>query len=484
MESMKEILVLKGCSGSLQVTTISVEDSSYIINQIEKAVENENMNLMDVQDIFINNFRNNYRIGENFYPYMYPYRYSWPYISGSCKPKIYSYDEYELKLDKKVDEISEIPVNQGVDRTILYKRANMGLKEIYAENCCRYIQHQMIFNAYKKANDNPTVKMYSTDIIGWNNHEFNITDDLKACLYTNFGYGCASYFTLIISYKDIIIAPYSHIVKYYKANMTDIIKCTRAYYVERDSWHHALNFVKDFANESVTDPASFVEKYLINEIDVMMSGLRNIMENPDAVITMFKSQDTTLSDYHNLRLISPMSKDEKERFDVFPSEMPVIFKSEKLTQATSMLERLRELGKIYGKINTYINEIENMVLRLSPEILKTQDNIHKDIVLLTSQKEEIENRKSIFEERAAPFDAEFNQLKQNLPNGSLFRDFINLRDKYEEEHPEYTKIKEQIRECKNSISDLNNKINSRSRLISRLAECTKALKIYELPKAA
>jgi hypothetical protein len=57
MENIKQLSVLKTCGGTLQVTIIPVEDSSFIINQIEAAVNNENITLMDVQDIFIN--RNN-----------------------------------------------------------------------------------------------------------------------------------------------------------------------------------------------------------------------------------------------------------------------------------------------------------------------------------------------------------------------------------------------------------------------------------------
>ena len=122
----------------------------------------------------------------------------------------------------------------------------------------------------------------------------------------------------------------------------------------------------------------------MNEIDEMMEGLRNIMSNPSEVINMFKTQDTNLSDYHHLRLIYPLNNDEKLRFDVFPNEMPIIFKSEKLAQATKTLERLKELSEIHSKTNTYIEEILNMVIKLNPDIEKTIKNIQIDIDKLIS----------------------------------------------------------------------------------------------------
>ena len=44
-----------------------------------------------------------------------------------------------------------------------------------------------------------------------------------------------------------------------------------------------FEFVNDFTNRSLSNPESIVESYIMNEIDEMMEGLRNIMSNPSEV---------------------------------------------------------------------------------------------------------------------------------------------------------------------------------------------------------
>ena len=262
MEKVNEtqILVLKEQDGYLQVSSMPIEDSSFIINEINAAVENPNKTLLDVQSVFLNNFQSI----KDYYPYLYPYSYSSSYISGATKPKKYTYDEYKAELDKAVKEKI---VNKGADAvTQIIANENKCLKQNYASLCIRYIKQQLLYKAFQNAVNNSSVKMYSCESIGWSSFEYIITDDLKACVYTNLGFGYASYFTLSVSYKGIVIAPFSHIAKYYYANMTDIIRCTRDYYVEKENWHTMFEFVKEFANHSLSDPKSFIKNYIINEI--------------------------------------------------------------------------------------------------------------------------------------------------------------------------------------------------------------------------
>ena len=478
MVNESQVLVLKECGGYLQVSSLPVEDSAYILNELKNAVENPNKTLLDVQSMFLNLVHPI----NNYYPYPYPYSYSSSYISGASKPKMYTYADYNAALN---DELKGKTAGKNADEVArLTKEAKTELKRNYVLECSRYIKQQMMYKAFQKAANDPNIKMYSRESIGWSSFEYKITDDLKVCVYTNFGFGYACYFTLTVSYKDIIIAPFSHVVKYYKANMTDIIRCTRDYYVARDSWNPALEFVKDFANESLSNPAAFVENYLMNEINEMMGGLRNILANPDAVIRMFKTQSTSLSDYHNLRLISPMSDDEKKRFDVFPHEMPVIFKAEKMTQAVKMLERLKELGEAYPKITEYVSEIRSMVLALTPEIQRTLEGIQSDIAKLTERKEFREKEKEDMQSKADVFSNELDELIEKMPEDSSWRDKEELKAKYDAEHPEYVALKDQIRDIEKVISELRDKISSRNSLASRLTNCITEFSACEVGKAA
>lgn len=472
MEKINEthILVLKEHNGIFQVISMPIDDSSFIINEIEASVDNPNKTLLDVQSEFLNNFQSI----NNAYGYLYPYAYSSSYVSGAIKPKRHTYAEYKTELDNRVKNRA---IGENIDINHIIEDENRILKQNYASLCTRYIKQQMLYKAFQNAANDPSCKMYSRESIGWSSFDYAITDDIKVCLYTNLGFGYASYFTLSISYKDIIIAPFSHIAKYYNACMTDIIRCTRDYYVDKDNWYPMFEFVKDFVNHSLEDPKSFVESYIMNEIDEMIRCLRNIMANPSAVINMFKNQNNNI-DYHRLRFINPMSNDEKQLYSVYPIEMPTIFKSEKLSQAVNTLKRLEELQKIHSQINVYIEEILNMIVELSPEIDKTIESIRIDIERLVIQKKPKEELAESLQTRIDGFVTELNNELEKLPKDADWKRKEDVRKQFEERHPIYVDTKNRLQEVNDEISEINKKIYSRKSLVERLLNSSNNLAPY------
>lgn len=470
MEKINEthILVLKEHNGIFQIASMPIDDSSFIINKIKASVDNPNKTLLDVQSEFLNNFQSI----NNTYGYLYPYAYSSSYVSGAIKPKKYTYAEYKTELDNRLK--SKV-IDENIDKII--EKENRILKQSYASLCTRYIKQQMLYKAFQNAANDSSCKMYSRESIGWSSFDYAITDDIKVCIYTNLGFGYASYFTLSISYKDIIIAPFSHIAKYYNACMIDIIRCTRDYYVEKDSWYPMFEFVKDFVNHSLEDPKSFVESYIMNEIDEMIRCLRNIMTNPSAIINMFKNQNNNL-DYHRLRFINPMSNDEKQLYSVYPIEMPTIFKSEKLSQAVNTLKRLEELQKIHSQINVYIEEILNMIIELSPEIDKTIKSIQVDIERLVVQKKPKEELAESLQTQIDRFVSELNNELEKLPKDADWKRKEDVRKQFEEKHPIYIDTNNRLQEVKDEIYEINKKIYSRKSLVERLFDSNNNLAPY------
>lgn len=458
----KEILTLKNVNGLLNVVRIPVEDSSFIIKELENAKDNPNKTLMDMQSLFLHSF---HPILE-YYNYTFPYSYGSSYISGASKPKNLSYAEYQNKLTKDIAEIIKGKTAAEIDT--IKKNQDKEYKSSFYYQATRYIQQQQLYKAFQKAQNDPNVKMYSRENIGWSSLEYKITDDIKVCVYTNFGYGFACYFTLTVSYKGIVIAPFTHIVKYYNANMTDLIRCTRNYYVSSDSWNPAFDFVKDFANQSLKNPQKFVEDYLMNEIRETMSGLRNIMSNPNGVIDMFKRQDRNLVEYHTFRLISPMSDDEKKKFEVFPSEMPVVFKAEKIHESYKMLKRLKEIGEILPEVNKYVSEIVSMINKLTPEINRTMNTIKNDIKRLQTQKNAMTKNKESLDEKKNVHEKAIDALIEKLPEGTSYSEKQKVREDYAKQNPAYTHTKDEINRLSDEISELGSKISSRERLVIRL----------------
>lgn len=470
------VLVLKEERGRLVKDTIPIEDCSYICTEIENAAKNPNMTVLDVQTIFNQEFQ----CIRNYYPYLYPYGYSNSYIDFARKPKQYTYEKYQEKLNKGIEKCKDEKEKERIIR-----RNQDCLKSNFKIDSIRYIHQQMMYEAFQKAENDLSVKMYSREAIGWKGFTYEITNDIDICVHTNFGYGYVSYFNLTVSYKDIVIAPHSNLVKYYRTRMVDIIQCTRMYCASKDNWYPAFDFVKDFVNQSLSNPELFVKTYIMNEVDLLMSGLRNIMVNPQGVIDKFKRQMNNLpNEYHRLRFIEPMSDEEKECYVLFPKEMPIVFKSEKLIGAMEMLEKLKELTAIYAKISDYINEIIGMVSQLKPEVDKTIVTLETEIEMMTldyEQYKDLESEKNDLEELKEQINNQIEQIIQhnqskNNDDVQIFADLDSLKKQLDDIEKQVkdiqkrkNKIEKKYRIDKDDCDSFYDLIWNRKELVNRLS---------------
>ena len=118
--------------------------------------------------------------------------------------------------------------------------------------------------------------MYSSDVMGWYEPNFNVAGNVRIGLKSNFCYGRSAYFDVLLNYKGINILPYSDLVNYYWSNMMDNLRCTRSYTTCRYNWPEVLKFVADICNWIEQDPVSFEKKWIIDEVEQMMDGLKDI----------------------------------------------------------------------------------------------------------------------------------------------------------------------------------------------------------------
>ena len=383
----------------------------------------------------------------NSYPYVFPYKYSESYIGHALKPERYTYSNYTQKS-----------------------------KGEYVNQCVRYVEQGKLHDAFEMAKQDSSVKMYSLEAIGWTQKEFQVTDNIKVCVSTNFGYGFSSYFMLAISYKDIVIAPFSFLVKYYHARMVDIVSCTRAYSVERDSWIPLFNFVKEFANKSLSDPVDFVNHYLMNEVDEMMVGLRNLMKKPNYILENFYNECNAKNEYSRFCFISPMSDEDKKLYEDFRGEMPVVFKSEKLACAVKILAKLDELVPVYSKIKKYVVEIRRMARETIPEIKAMVQGFQKKVDDLATKIDRLERTLQRKERKEATHIKKLDKLLNKLPEDATWEDEEEVREGYRQNNPQYVSLEEEIQSLKNELGEFWDKTYKRKRFITNLSGCLETFK--------
>lgn len=126
---------------------------------------------------------------------------------------------------------------------------------------------------------NSSVLAYSHRKTGWNTDNFKLDSNFNISIITNFGYGHASYFDLLIRYKNINIIPYTKIIYYRYANASSILHCTEDYRVSDDSWEVCYNFVVNEVNKFNNNGSqSFIREHIVKSIDDLCNLINKILK--------------------------------------------------------------------------------------------------------------------------------------------------------------------------------------------------------------
>ena len=390
--------VVREINDKLVYEEVDIPNDEILIGEIEAMKENNNRTLLDVQSLFME-FYPEESFKSKYYDYLYPRKYNDAFVKGASYPEVLTAEEYKKELERKEniyrsaynlsgcyeykDELSGLKKKLSV---IDYKaKINEEVKEKLRDyiNFLRqnFSYQKFIFahNYSKKLGEirkDDNVKMYSTDQIGWKDFEYKANEVITVYLKTNFGYGISSYFFCNLKYKDINILPYSWTVKYYYVEMIDFVRYTRRYRPNRASWPEVFNFVVTTANMAKHEPEKFIKEWIVNEIEEMLKGMRLYMSSPNTQLAEFLNvkRKVFLYDIHEVAeyafkdVIRNCNNRDREEYKAMPKEKVIAFKAEKITGSLLLLDNLKKLSEIASVIIPYIKEIEEMNIKLQPEI--------------------------------------------------------------------------------------------------------------------
>lgn len=437
---------------TLQMVKIEIPQSSAIIKELEAMIEDPNKNLYDMSSFFYNHVT---PIKEN-YQYCFPEEYYKSYLNEqiASAPKDISYWEY-----KKVD----------TERRSSWERRLS--KKQYFSKAKKYILCQNLYMAIQEAKDNHNIKIYSDDIVGFNHIVYDIDDDVKVRVDTNFGYGTA-YFYLTIKYKDIVLLPYSDLIHFYYANMKSLIAHTRAYSCYRDSWSSLMDYLSRFVNNSRQFPETFVRNYVLNEIENMMTGLRAIMKDPTEIL---KHMQTSNDKSIRLSVVRPFDKNDFIMFEAMPEELTTIFKIEKISGALHFIENLSSLKDICSEVDSVIDEIIKLNKTIAPELPIVLKSIEASIIPF--QEEYIGLQKECNRK-----EAEWERFERKLDRKLLYcrnnNDSFMCKQRFKEQNPRYELVVKEFNELNNKLYQLEQRIERRKKLYSRLLDCRDMMNAY------
>lgn len=463
---------------TLQMIQIEIPQTSVIIEELYAMQESPDRNLYDMSLYFFHHVNPI----KDCYHYCFPEEYHYSYLNEKVTPvpKDIPYGKY-MEVEKERRKIWErwqshkkdVPQSEVEKRWKEYVHKLEYLdKKKYFSMAKKYILCQNLYTAMLEAKGNPNVRIYSRDIVGRKHFLYDINDDVKVDVYTNFGYGNASHFFLTIKYKDIVLIPYSDLVHFYYANMKSLIAHTRAYRCCRDSWVGLMDYLSNFVNNSRRDPVNFVRNYVLNEIEEMMKGLRAILNNPSEIL-----QNMQADNGENIRLsvVRPFDRDEFVIFEAMPKELTTVFKIEKISGALHFVENLKSLKDICPMVDSVIEEIMELNISVAPEVSAVLESIDSSIKPFQEKYDALDKE---FKEKYVEQERLEKKLNYKLSYCRTSEAKEKCRDIFIAQTPRFKAVSEELSKLTRVMEPLNQRIERRKKLRSRLHACYIKMKAY------
>lgn len=432
-----------------------------------------------------------------FSDYLAPRDYTSSYVDPTQFPRIWTQAEYDAEEEKARNETTEAyekevkdrlennrpPLSESLDERIRgrLKRLRIDLRNDYYSVALGFICSHSYRETHRKhqLKARPEVKMFTTDTIGWTKFIYPINKDITIRFDSNFGYGRrVGYFQLGVSYKGIEIFPYSSYVRYYYANWRTLLRHTRSYAVERRSWDYALEFVEKHANLALEDPEKFLNEFIIGEVRKMTDGLVGIMAMTQERFAEEMNPDNAKRPRY-LGVSVPTQWD-VQCYSVYPREMLMAYKAEKITGALAFLGNIKSLSGTITQVSQYFEKIITLVNQVLPEIKSNVAAIAADVKGLEEEKAPLVKELDPLEKEIAKMDAEISDLlaksddvhkeaKESIWDKS--RRHGKIRDAYISAHPLYKRFTTRRSELKMEIRRIDKDIEGRLEFSKRLCAC-------------
>lgn len=306
-----------------------------------------------------------------------------------------------------------------------------------------------INKTYRLCHEDKSILTFSHRIDGWSNPVYQLTANFSVELKTNFGYGHASYFYTKLKYKDIEITPFSDWINYEIAEFSEIIRYTQSYLLENGNWLDAMEFSKEACNLSLQNEVAFVEKYIIEECEKMVSGLEEIFD-----IDHFSFKNRNNTEY---------TKDKK-------GHVLVEFRGEKISGALDFISKILEYDKI-ASIRSFIKRIEICNKKIQPILVDESKAIKMNITNLKILISELKPKYDKIIAANISYETKKNELKNlMIEDGEI--DVKRLDSIFNYNYPEYNEFQKEYKSTTESYRIMNEQLNNLTQVYNNIISYT------------
>jgi hypothetical protein len=318
---------------------------------------------------------------------------------------------------------------------------------------------------YKQCEKNNIIKFYSHRKRGWAGPIIELNSALSAKFDTNFGFGKNSYFYVKLIYKGVNIVPFSDLIRY--RNIGEIKAFSRKFTPDNRDWQDAMEFVRDAYNLLMENESSFVQKFIVNEIQNLPKNLNTIMTEDAFYFDDIKYKYDELS--------GELLKSK------FAGTELIKLRAEKLTQALGLIPTIEEFSD-FAEIDLSILKIKKLNKDFLPILATEIDDL---VVKISDANAVLKEMESILEDHQKKYN-EFKQLRDDLEKELIADQGIansnfdqkTLERLFFEKFPEYDEFKKMYSDLKQKLnikkSDVN-KMKTNHNLL--LDYCEKIIKV-------
>lgn len=324
------------------------------------------------------------------------------------------------------------------------------LKQEIKNNYILWCKAYSINKTYRLCHEDTSILTFSHRIDGWSNPIYELTPNFSVEIKTNFGYGSVSYFYTKLKYKNIEITPFSEWLDYEFARFSEIIRYTQTHILKNEYWLEAMEFSRDACNLSLTNEQKFVEKYVIDECEEMVSGLEEI----------FNKEHFTFKN----RARYEYSVDKK-------GHVLVEFRGEKISGALDFISKILQFENIVS-IKSFITRIEECNKRIQPILVEETRILKVKIDNLNYDKKELQ---PVYD-KVVSTNNDYNKKKTKLQiemisNGQLdtkWLDTNKLENEFILKNPEYPEFKDEYKRISDKYKILTEQIRNNTEVRNKI----------------
>lgn len=458
---------------TLRTIRIPINQRTEIISHMKTMSESFEYNIYEMSKYF----ETQISCGEKIYKYCYPSEYSHAFLNEqyTTRPQCINPLDYCSK-EKKSKESWE-RYSHGTKTDEDWKKhvhfLEKGQKKKFFHMAEKYINCISLDETFNTLNNNPSIRTYSTEIVGFKHFLYKINEEVDVDVFTNFGYGKKSFLKLTIKYKDIVLIPYTDLVNFYYANMIDFIQNTKSYAPRRENWISLMEYLSDFVNKSRNNSKDFIRNFVLNEVEGMMNGLQQIVSDSQNILEKIKD----VKSHIRIGIVSPFSKNDFLMYEAMPNELARIFRVEKTTGALHFIENLKSLEDICPEVNETIDRIIQINKTTASDIPLLINSVQENLNSISKELNEITVKLRKLEKEEERFNSKLDRCLSFYKDNSMREE---RKERFIKENPRCELVQNEINEKLSEVYEKQAIIDSREKFLERLGHCRAIAEKYEV----